>query len=101
MRAFATKSPPLQRVTIILIVLSGLILALFAWFPAETLLDAARALDRTPPEPATPDDVTRRTTESGDVVGFIGNHGARTWREPARYGTDHAGTPGPISGHAA
>ena len=52
MRAFATKSPPLQRVTIILIVLSGLILALFAWFPAETLLDAARALDRTPPEPA-------------------------------------------------
>ena len=80
MRAFATKSPPLQRVTIILIVLSGLILALFAWFPAETLLDAARALDRTPPEPATPDDVTRRTTESGDVVGFIGNHGARTWR---------------------
>ncbi|NIP13995.1 MAG: carboxylesterase family protein [Pseudomonadales bacterium] len=70
----------MKRAAIILIVLSGLVLAVFAWFPAETLRDAARALDRTPPEPAPRNDVTRRPTESGDVVGFIGEHGARTWR---------------------
>ena len=38
-----------------------------------------------PPEPAATksapirDDVTLRRTDAGDVVGFVGNHGARTW----------------------
>jgi para-nitrobenzyl esterase len=79
MRAFPTQDPPLKRAAIVLIVLSGLVLALFAWLPADDLRDAAQALDRSPPEPAMPEDVTRRTTESGDVVGFIGEHGARVW----------------------
>ena len=59
----------MKRTAIILIVVS---LAVVVWF---TFLAEAPEPDVAPSR----DDVTLRSTTAGDVVGFVGDHGARTW----------------------
>lgn len=73
----------MKTVAILLIVISIAVIGYFGsgQFPqlAPETPDAASANPTASAKPATRDDVTLRSTEAGDIVGFIGDQGARTW----------------------
>ena len=58
----------MNKAAIVLIVLSVIVVAFVVLRPEEPA-----------PAPVSRDDVTIRATSTGEVVGFIGDHGARTW----------------------
>ncbi len=62
----------MQRAAIILIVIAVLVIAGGYWF-------ATRTVEQVPPEPNVAERSTLRSTTSGDVIGFIDDHGARGW----------------------
>jgi len=57
-----------KKVAIVLIIISAVVVGYLTLRPEEP-----------PPVPVVRDDVTLRSTSAGEVVGFIGDHGARVW----------------------
>lgn len=58
----------MKKAAIVLIVISAVVVGYFVLRPTQPAL-----------QPALRNDATLRTTTAGDVVGFIGDHGAQVW----------------------